>query len=98
MDDEIKLLTESSSALLPSESCINEKKIPLEFYTYSAGQIKRYKYCFMKQKFQLPMDIARYINVITPLSTRGINTTYQHFQMRLVTLFQFKGLKSYQLM
>ena len=50
----------------------------------------------MKQKFQLQMGIARYRNVATPLSTKGINTTHQHFQMRYVTLFQLKGLQSHQ--
>ena len=47
---------------------------------YSAGQKKRYKYCFMKQKFQLQMGVARYRNVTTLLSTRGINTTYHTFK------------------
>ena len=37
---------------------------------YSAGQKKRYKYFFMKQKFQLHMGIARYTNVVTSLSTK----------------------------
>ena len=36
-------------------------------------------------------------NAAKPLITRGINTTHQHFQMWYVTLFQLKGLKSYQL-
>ena len=61
---------------------------------YSAGQKKRYKYCFMKQKCQLQMGIAQYENAATPLKTRGIDTT--HFQMRYITLFQVKRLKSYQ--
>ena len=34
---------------------------PLYQPTYSAGQKKRYKYFFMKQKFQLQMGIARYV-------------------------------------
>ena len=54
--------------------------------TYSAGQKKRYKCCFMKQKYQFQMDVAQCRNVTTPLSTRSINTTHQHFQMRYVTL------------
>ena len=62
---------------------------------YSAGQKKRYKYCFMKQKCQLQMGIAQYKNAATPLRTRGINTTHQHFQMRYITLIYLKGLKSY---
>ena len=67
---------------------------PLYQPTYSAGQKKRYKYFFMKQKFQLQMGIARYRNVITPLSTKDINTTHQHFQMMYLILFYRKGLKS----
>ena len=46
---------------------------------YSAGQKKRYKYCFMKQKFQLQMGIAQYKNAATPLVTIAIDTTRQHF-------------------
>ena len=70
---------------------------PLYQPTYSAGQKKRYKYFFMKQKFQLQMGIARYRNAATSLSTKGIITTHLDFQMRCLTLFQLKGLKSYQL-
>ena len=33
---------------------------------YSAAQKKRYEYCFLKQKFQLQMDIAQYENAATP--------------------------------
>ena len=51
----------------------------------------------MKQKGQLQMGILKYENAATPLSTSGINTTHQHFQMRYITLLQLKGLKSYQL-
>ena len=51
----------------------------------------------MKQKCQIQMGVAQYKIVATPLSTRGINTIHQHFQMMYVTLFKFKGLKSYQL-
>ena len=43
------------------------------------------------------MGIVKYENVAMPLSTLGINTTHQHFQMRYITLFYLKGLKSYQL-
>ena len=54
---------------------------------YSAGQKKRYKYCFMKQKFQIQMGIAQYKNAAIPLAIKDIDTTQQHFQMRYVTLF-----------
>ena len=43
--------------------------------TYSAGQKKRYKYCFIKQKFQIQMGAAQYENAATPLATIGIDTT-----------------------
>ena len=52
------------------------------------------KSCFIKQKCQIQMGISKYENLATPRSTRGINTTHQHFQMRYVTLFLLKGLKS----
>ena len=51
----------------------------------------------MKQKCQFQMGIAQYKNEATPLRTRGIHTTHQHFQMRYVTLFKLMGLKIYQL-
>ena len=35
----------------------------------------------MKQKCQLQMGIVKYKNAATPLSTLGINTTCQDFQM-----------------
>ena len=54
---------------------------------YSAGQKKRYEYCFMKQKCKFQTGIPQYENVATPLKTQGINTTHQHFQMRYITLF-----------
>ena len=50
----------------------------------------------MKQKFKIQMGIAQYKNAATPLTTRGIDTKYQHFQMRIVSLFELKRLKSYQ--
>ena len=65
--------------------------------SYSAGQKKCYNYCFMKQKCQLQEGTARYRNVTTLLSSKGIDTTHQHFQMRYATLFQLQGLKSYHL-
>ena len=54
------------------------------------------KSLFMKQKCQFQIGIAQYKNAATPLRTRGINTTHQHFQMRYITLIYLKGLKSYQ--
>ena len=36
---------------------------------YSAGQKKRYKYCFMKQKCQIQIDLAQHKNATTPLNT-----------------------------
>ena len=64
--------------------------------TYSGANWKVYKCCFMKQKCQVQMVIVQYKNAATPLITRGINTTYQHFQMRCIALIYLKGLKSYQ--
>ena len=43
------------------------------------------------------MGIVKFKNVAMPLSTSGINTTHQHFQMSYITLFYLKGLKSYKL-
>ena len=43
---------------------------------YSAGQKKRYEYCFMKQKWQIQIVIAQYKNVVKPLSTKDIDTTH----------------------
>ena len=50
----------------------------------------------MKQKCQIQMGIAQYKNAATPLRTRDINNTHQHFQMRYITLIYLKRLKSYQ--
>ena len=61
---------------------------------YSAVQNVFSDSCFMKQKCQIQMGIAQYKNIATPLTTRGSNTTHQHFQMRYVTLIYLKGLKS----
>ena len=47
----------------------------------TAGQKKHYEHCFMKQKCQLQMGIAQYKNTATPLRTKGINTTHQHFKL-----------------
>ena len=62
-------------------------KIKVTIVTYSDANWKVYKYCFMKQKCQLQTGIAHYKNAATPLRTRGIDTTHQHFQMRYITLF-----------
>ena len=51
----------------------------------------------MKQKCQIKIVVAPFKSTSTPLITRGINTTRQHFQMRYITLFYLKWLKSYQL-
>ena len=64
---------------------------------YSGANWKVYKYCFMRQKCQIQMGLAQYRNVATPLSIKSIDSRYQHFQMRYVTLFQLNWLKSYQL-
>ena len=45
------------------------------------------KSCFMKQKCHIQIVVAQYKNAATPLSTSGINTTRQHFQMKYITLF-----------
>ena len=51
----------------------------------------------MKQNCQLQVCVTQNKNAATPLSTSGINTTHQQFQMKYITLFYLKGLKSYQL-
>ena len=66
------------------------------FWNYSLRPKLSTKSCLMKQKCQLQTGIVKYENAATPLSTSGINTTHQHFQMRYIALFQLKGLKSYQ--
>ena len=63
---------------------------------YSGGNSCCNKALFMKQKCQIQMGVGQYKNAATPLRTRGINTTHQHFQMRYITLIYLKGLKSYQ--
>ena len=65
--------------------------------TYSRRPKLSTKSCFMKQKCQLLFGVTLHKNAAMPLSTSGINTTSQHFQMRCITLFYFLGLKSYQL-
>ena len=42
------------------------------------------------------MGILKFENAATPLSTSSINTKRQHIQMRYITFFQHKELKSYQ--
>ena len=44
----------------------------------------------MKQKCQLQIGVTQHENAATPLSTSGINTTRQHFQMRYITLFYLR--------
>ena len=56
-------------------------------HTYSGAHKKVYDYCFMKQKCLIQMGEAQYKNAATPLRTRGINNTHQHFQMEYITLF-----------
>ena len=63
---------------------------------YSGANSCCNKALFMKQKCQNQMGVGRYKNAATSLRTKGINTTYQHFQMRYITLIYLKGLKSYQ--
>ena len=41
--------------------------------SYSPGQKKCYNYCFMKQKCQLQEGTARYRNVTTLLSSKGLS-------------------------
>ena len=38
-------------------------------------------------KYHLQIGVTQHKNVATPLSTSGINTTRQHFQLRYITLF-----------
>ena len=51
----------------------------------------------MKEKYLLQIGVTQHKNAAMPLSTSGINTTLQHFQMRYITSFKLKGLKSYHL-
>ena len=48
----------------------------------------------MKQKYQLQKGVTKYKNAATPLSTSGMNTTRQHFQMRHLTLFYLEVAQS----
>ena len=56
-------------------------------FSYIGAHLKVYEYYSMKQKSQLQMGIAQFKNPATPLRTRGINTTHQHFQMRYIYNF-----------
>ena len=47
----------------------------------------------MKQTFELVMNIVQYENVATPLATRDINSTHQHFQRGYITSFSSRDLK-----
>ena len=71
--------------------------LQLKVLKYSLRPKLSTKYCFMKQKCQIKIVVAPFKSTSTPLITRGINTTRQHFQMRYITLFYLKWLKSYQL-
>ena len=48
---------------------------------------------FYEAKVQLRIGIAQYKNAATPLTTRGINTTQQYFQVKYVTFFTSRGSK-----
>ena len=50
----------------------------------------------MKQKCKLQIGVAQYENAASLLSTSGINTKHQHFQMRYITLLYLKVLKIYK--
>ena len=77
--------------------CSYHKVFDLIKVLYSGGNSYCNKALFMKQKCQIQMGVGLYKNAATPLRTRGINTTHQHFQMRYITLIYLKGLKSYWL-
>ena len=51
------------------------------------------KSCFMRQKCQLQIGITQYGNAATSLSTSGIKTTRQNFQMSYITLFSSRSSK-----
>ena len=55
--------------------------------TYSLRPKLSTKSCFIKQKCQIQLGVTQNKNAATPLSTQGINTTRQHFQMKYKTLF-----------
>ena len=62
--------------------------------TYSDAHKKVYGKCFIKQKCQLQMGIVKYKNVAMPLSTLGINTTHQHYQI-YITISTFTSVCPY---
>ena len=66
-------------------------------HTYSLRPKLSTKYCFTKQICQIQIGVTQWKSTAMPLSTKYINTTRQHFQMRYTTLFYLKWLKSYQL-
>ena len=74
----------------------NCSKIYKQVSTYSLRPKLWTKYCFMKQNCQLQSGIAQYENAATPVSSKAIHATHQHYQKRYLTLFQLKGLKGYQ--
>ena len=65
--------------------------------TYSLRPKLSTKSCVIKQKCHLQIGVTQHKSAAKPLSTSSINTTRQHFQMRYVTLFLLRGLKSYKL-
>ena len=52
------------------------------FVMYSGANSCCNKALFIKQKCQIQMGVGQYKNAATPLRTKGIYTTHQHFQMR----------------
>ena len=50
-------------------------------------QLESFQVLFYEAKVPTQMGISQYKDIATPLSTKDNNTTYQHFQMRFVTLF-----------
>ena len=49
------------------------------------------KSCFMKQKCHLQIGVTQHKNAARPLSTSGINTTHQHFQMGYMIYSSSRG-------
>ena len=67
-------------------------------YSYIAVQNLFSSICFIKQKDQNQMDMIQYENAATLLTTRGIITTQQHFQIRYITLLFLKGINIYHIL
>ena len=79
------------------DNLLFEKFTFIHHGSYSGGNSCCNKSLFMKQKCEILMDVGQYKKVATQLTTRGINTTHQHFQINYITLIYLKGLKSYWL-